>query len=142
MLHDIGTSPAFLETTKLSFEFWGGFHALQILQADGAPREQAESVAEAIIRHQDVQDKGNVTLITRLIHMGTLLDNIGAGKELVHPQTIQKVNEKYSREGWSGCFAETVQKEKKAKPWAMVSRIEGFEDAIQENGKGLMSHWE
>ncbi|KAF2154715.1 urea hydro-lyase/cyanamide hydratase [Myriangium duriaei CBS 260.36] len=144
MLHDIGTSPEFLSSTKLSFEFWGGYHALEILQ-DGdskAPKEQAESVAEAIIRHQDVQDKGSITLVTRLIHMGTLLDNIGAGNELVHPQTIEKVNEKYDRKGWSGCFIDTVKEEKNLKPWAMVSRIEGFENEIEKNGKGLMAKWD
>lgn len=158
MLHDIGTCPEFHTNTKLSFEFWGGYHALQILQdpsitegkegqarfgADSkATQEQAESVAEAIIRHQDVQDKGSITTITRLIHLGTLLDNIGAGKELVHPETIERVNEKYDRKDWSGCFVDTVKVEKSVKPWAMVSRIEGFEDAIAENGKDLMAKWD
>ena len=91
MLHDIGTCDEFLTATKLSFEFWAGYHALELLQkpemtgsADGiAPKEQAESVAEAVIRHQDVQDKGMVTLITRLIHLGTLLDNAGANADMV-----------------------------------------------------------
>lgn len=156
MLHDIGTCEDFLTSTRLSFEFWGGYHALEILQDasvggdDGkgtdaaAPRQQAESVAEAIIRHQDVQDKGSITLITRLIHLGTLLDNIGAGADLVHPQTIKNVVQAYPRPGWSGCFQRTVEREKKVKPYAMVSRIEGFEDAIEQNGKegGLMAAYD
>lgn len=107
-----------------------------------ASRDQAESVAEAIIRHQDVQDKGSISLLTRLIHLGTLLDNIGAGKELVHPETISAVNEAYTRNKWSGCFRDTVVHEKALKPWAMVSRIEGFEQAIEENGDGLMAEWD
>lgn len=162
MLHDIGTSTEFLTSTRLSFEFWGAFHALQLLQQEEdpastaepqhhqhggpavAPREQAESVAEAIIRHQDIQEKGNITLITRLTHLGTLLDNIGAGAELVHPQTIENVVRQYPRPGWSGCFARTVQKEKSIKPYAMVSRIEGFEELIEKNGGpgGLMARYE
>lgn len=148
MLHDIGTTPEHMTSTKLSYEFWAGYHALNILQdATGegvavACREQAESIAEAIIRHQDVQDKGSISLLTRLIHMGTLLDNIGAGKELVHPDTIRAVNEVYDRKGWSGCFRDTVVKEKELKPWAMVSRIEGFEESIEENGQGLMREWD
>lgn len=155
LLHDIGTTPEHISSTKLSYEFWAGYHALDILQdasataphggdeAGGvANREQAESIAEAIIRHQDVQDKGNISLLTRLIHMGTLLDNIGAGKEMVHPETIRAVNETYDRMGWSGCFRDTVVKEKEIKPWAMVSRIEGFEQKIEENGKGLMREWD
>ena len=156
MLHDIGTSAEFLTRTRLSFEFWGGYHALDLLQdakvtggkgGEGesvAPREQAESVAEAIIRHQDIQDKGSITLITRLIHLGTLLDNIGAGAELVHNETIENVVREYPRPGWSGCFKATVEKEKSVKPYAMVSRIEGFEEAIEKNGRegGLMGKYD
>lgn len=152
MLHDIGTTPEHIHNTKLSYEFWAGYHALDILQNESgtaphghggvATREQAESIAEAIIRHQDVQEKGRISLLTRLIHIGTLLDNIGAGKELVHEDTIRAVNEAYDRKGWSGCFRDTVVLEKELKPWAMVSRIEGFEEAIEKNGSGLMKEWD
>lgn len=160
LLHDIGTTPEHISATKLSYEFWAGFHALSILQdasltagsssgssnkedeSATAPKEQAESIAEAIIRHQDVQPSGKITLLTRLIHLGTLLDNIGAGQELVHPDTIRAVNEVYDRSGWSGCFRDTVVREKELKPWAMVSRIDGFEEAIEKNGKGLMAQWD
>ncbi|KIX95382.1 uncharacterized protein Z520_08899 [Fonsecaea multimorphosa CBS 102226] len=152
MLHDIGTCDEFMTSTRLSYEFFAGVHAFDLLQnpkisggGEGvAPREQAESVVEAIIRHQDVQDKGKVTLVTRLIHWGTLLDNIGAGKELVHPDTIKNVVTKYPRPGWSGCFKRTVEKEKKYKPYAMVSRIEGFEELIAKNGAsgGLMAKYD
>jgi cyanamide hydratase len=148
MLHDIGTCDEFLTSTKLSYEFFAGVHALELLQKpqmtgskDGvAPKEQAESVAEAIIRHQDVQEKGKVTLITRLIHLGTLLDNAGANAELVDEGTIANVVEAYPRKGWSSCFRDTVVKEKEVKPYAMVSRIEGFEDLIM--GNKLMSKYD
>jgi cyanamide hydratase len=130
LLHDIGTTDDHIHSTRLSYEFFAGYHALDILQdtkvtgGEGvACKDQAESVAEAIIRHQDVQDIGQITLITRLIHLGTLLDNIGAGKELVHPETIRNVVEAYPRPGWSGCFRATVEKEKEYKPYTMVSRI-------------------
>lgn len=158
-LHDIGTTPTNLTSTRLSYEFFAGHLSLQILQSASltsstpgcadfgsnseATTEQAESVAEAIIRHQDVQKSGNITLMTRLIHMGTLLDNIGAGAELVHLDTIKVVNEAYDRTGWGGCFKETVEREKLEKPYAMVSRIEGFENAIEKNSReGVMAKWD
>ena len=162
MLHDIGTPEATLRSTRLSYEFYAGIHAMDILQdarltlqhaagAGGAgdaseaaaPREQAESVVEAIIRHQDVQDKGSITLMTRLIHIGTLLDNIGAGKELVSRGTVESVAGKWPRDGkWTNCFKETVELEKSEKPYAMVSRIEGFEEAIEKNtSKGGPFEW-
>jgi cyanamide hydratase len=158
MLHDIGTPAETLKSTRLSYEFYAGFHALEVLQdanstlgrsesvdaaqssdaAAVADVEQAESVAEAILRHQDVQDKGSVTLMTRLIHIGTLLDNIGRGKELVHTDTVQNVVKQWPRDGrWTTCFRQTVELEKQQKPYAMVSRIEGFEETISQNtGKG------
>ncbi len=74
-------------------------------------------MCEAIIRHQDVQDKGNVTLVTRLIHMGTLLDNVGAGAELVSKETIKSMNKRWGMEGWSGCFEGVVRREKEVKPY-------------------------
>jgi cyanamide hydratase len=154
MLHDIGTPEETLKSTRLSYEFYAGFHALDVLQnarstlgqtgtADAAlgddvdavaSVEQAESVAEAILRHQDVQDKGSITLMTRLIHIGTLLDNIGRGKEMVHPDTVQGVVQQWPRNGrWTTCFRQTVELEKQQKPYAMVSRIEGFEETISQN---------
>ncbi|KAF8938480.1 urea hydro-lyase/cyanamide hydratase [Dissophora ornata] len=151
MLHDIGTTPEHISSTRLSYEFWAGYHALDLLQdvkvSGGgkgvAEKDQAESIAEAIIRHQDVQPIGSISLLTRLIHWGTLLDNIGAGVELVDRGTIEGVCEEYPRKGWCGCFKATVEEEKKLKPYAMVSRIDGFEEMIEKNGKsGPMSQWD
>jgi cyanamide hydratase len=152
MLHDIGTAAEFVSSTRLSFEFWGGYHALELLQdptitggGEGvAPREQAESVAEAIIRHSDIQDKGYITLVTRLIHLGTLLDNIGANAELINKQAIENVSTEYPRPRWSGCFTRALGKEKAFNPYAMVARIEGFEGMIEKNGsgEGLMARYD
>ena len=72
MLHDLGTTEENIKGTRLSYEFWVGVKSLEVLQdvkstgkSEGgdtgegvADREQAESVCEAILRHQDVQDKG------------------------------------------------------------------------------------
>ncbi|WWC65668.1 uncharacterized protein I303_108289 [Kwoniella dejecticola CBS 10117] len=158
LLHDIGTTDKNIKSTRLSYEFWAGYHALDLLQnststsstspsvrtgegystqtqSDIACKDQAESIAEAIIRHQDIQDTGNITLLTRLIHLGTLLDNIGKGSELIHGDTIKEIIKAYPRPGWSGCFATTVKKEKELKPYTMVSRIDGFEELIMKNGR-------
>ena len=151
MLHDIGTTPENISNTRLSYEFWAGVHALDLLQdvkvsggGEGvAEKDQAESIAEAIIRHQDVQPLGKITLLTRLIHWGTFLDNIGAVVELVDQKTIEAVCAVVPREGWCGCFKGTVEEEKRLKPYAMVSRIEGFEAMIEKNANtGPMSQWD
>lgn len=74
VLHDIGTTDENLHKTHMSFEFYGGFLALEVLQDGdgGAPREQAESVAEAIIRHQDLCDVGKITALGQLLQLATI----------------------------------------------------------------------
>lgn len=86
VLHDIGTTEENLHKTRMSFEFYGGFLALEILQkqeggddttsasagSSVAPREQAESVAEAIIRHQDLCTVGKITAVGQLLQLATI----------------------------------------------------------------------
>jgi cyanamide hydratase len=54
MLHDIGTAEAYFRSTRMSFDIYGGFLALETLKKLGSADDQAEAVAEAIVRHQDV----------------------------------------------------------------------------------------
>ena len=57
----------------MSFEFYGGFLALDLLQKElHAPKEQAESVAEAIIRHQDLGETGKITALGQLLQLATI----------------------------------------------------------------------
>jgi cyanamide hydratase len=72
VLHDIGTTQENIHGTLMSFEFFGGFLALDLLQKYGAPKAQAESVAEAIIRHQDLGDVGTISTVGQLIQLSTL----------------------------------------------------------------------
>jgi cyanamide hydratase len=71
LYHDIATTPENRDATHMSFEWFGGFMALQELQIFGAPRAQAESVCEAIIRHQDPGETGMISRMGQLIQMVT-----------------------------------------------------------------------
>lgn len=133
MLHDIGTTDANMSSTQLSFEFQGGMQALNLLIQNGASQSTAESVCETIIRHQDVGETGNITTLTAVIHFATLLDNAGANPDLVHKETIESVVHAWPREGWTGCFAATVRKESKSKPWSHTTKIEGFAEMVEAN---------
>lgn len=57
----------------MSFETYGGLLALELLRSWGAPKEQAESVCEAIVRHQDVGETGQITGVGGLVQVVTLL---------------------------------------------------------------------
>ena len=79
MLHDIGTTEENMRETRLSFEFAGGLRAWGVLlggddgEGEGvASREQAESVVEAIVRHQDLCEVGWITAIGGVLQLGTI----------------------------------------------------------------------
>jgi cyanamide hydratase len=84
ILHDIGSTEENMTKTKLSFEFYGGLLALNVLQEISnswapeatASRDLAESVAEAIIRHQDFRDKGQITAVGQLLQLATVLGKL------------------------------------------------------------------
>ncbi|KAL9599879.1 MAG: hypothetical protein Q9219_003573 [cf. Caloplaca sp. 3 TL-2023] len=136
LLHDIGTTDANISATKMSFEFYGGLLALDLLAKKlQAPIEQAESVTEAIIRHQDIGESGKITTIGLLIQLATIFDNMGGHKELVHKDTIEDVTKHYPRNGWSSCFAATIRKENGLKPWAHTTALgeDAFPDGVMNN---------
>ncbi|KAG7287403.1 hypothetical protein NEMBOFW57_006914 [Staphylotrichum longicolle] len=137
LLHDIGTAPAFLTSTLLSFEFHGAITALDLLSspAYGAPPPQAEAVCEAIIRHQDLGREGTITFLGQLIQLATVYDNLGARAYLVHETTRADVNRAFRRGGWAGCFARTIRQEVAVKPWAHSTHLGA------RAGRSLATRW-
>jgi len=140
LLHDIGTTESNLKRTHMSFEFYGAYLALNFLQENGASKDQAESVAEAIIRHADLGESGTITSLGQLIQLSTVFDNIGANPHLIHKSTIESVVTAFPREQWSKCFAATMVEEMKLKPWCHTTANEGFIEAVE--GNKLMEPYE
>lgn len=138
LLHDIGTTRSNLRSTQLSFEFYGGILALHLLRSEISPpasQSQAEAVAEAIIRHQDIGTTGKITFLGQLIQLATLYDNTGGNPELVSKETRDDVNREFPRGGWEGCFARTIGEEIGLKPWAHTTHLgeEEFPNAVLGN---------
>ncbi len=128
LLHDIGTTHDNLRATQLSFEFYGGILALDLVGKQlGAPQSQAEAVAEAIIRHQDLGETGRITFLGQLIQLATIYDNMGGNPGLVNADTKKDVNRVFPRNSWSKCFAATIREENGLKPWAHTTAL-GEED--------------
>ncbi|KAL2067105.1 hypothetical protein VTL71DRAFT_1529 [Oculimacula yallundae] len=123
LLHDIGTTDKNITATLMSFEFYGGLLSLALLKEHSAPISQAENVAEAIIRHQDLGDTGTLTRLGALIQLATIFDNMGLNPKLVHEETIKGVVGEFPRLGWSGCFAKTIRKENALKPWSHTTHL-------------------
>ncbi|KAG0649570.1 Urea hydro-lyase [Hyphodiscus hymeniophilus] len=142
LLHDIGTTDTNMKSTLLSFEFHGGMLALDVLSTLHAPKAQAENVAEAVIRHQDLGSVGKITRIGALVQLATIFDNMGENPALVHRETIEAVVGMFPRRGWSGCFAETIRRENGLKPWAHTTHLgeEDFPEGVK--GNKLMAPWD
>ncbi|KAF2458936.1 hypothetical protein BDY21DRAFT_339317 [Lineolata rhizophorae] len=134
LLHDIGTTPANLQSTFMSFEWYGAYLSLDLLQKQcGAPQAQAEAVCEAIVRHQDLGETGDVTALGQLIQLATVFDNIGMNPSLIHSETIKHVTAAFPRKMWSGCFASVIREEIGLKPWCHTTAIEGFAEKVEGN---------
>jgi cyanamide hydratase len=73
LLHDIATTPKNLRATKLSFEYYGGFLAHTLITQNGGSQDLAESVTEAIIRHQDFIEDGMLTTVGQVLQLSTIL---------------------------------------------------------------------
>lgn len=142
LLHDIGTTDKNIDATHLSFEYYGGMIALDVVQKEGGPVAQAESVAEAIFRHQDLGETGTLTQIAALVQLATILDNMGGNPDLVRVETIESVVAAYPRNKWSSCFARVIRKENGLKPWAHSTHLgeKEFPDGSENNA--LMAPWD
>lgn len=136
LLHDIGTTKEHLRATQLSFEFYGGLLALDLIGKQlNVPQTQAEAVAEAIIRHQDLGETGKITFLGQLIQLATIYDNMGGNPGLVHDATKVDVNRAFPRNGWSRCFHDTIREENGLKPWAHTTALgeEEFPTGVLNN---------
>ncbi|KZT09145.1 cyanamide hydratase [Laetiporus sulphureus 93-53] len=136
LLHDIGTANRFLASTKMSFEFKGAIVARDLILQQGGPEDQADSVCDAIIRHQDIFVKGgNITMIGQILQLATILDNVGLRANLIHPRLIETTTAAFPRKGWSEHFARVIEKELTLKPWCHTSTFEqpNWKEGVQSN---------
>ncbi|KAI9677070.1 MAG: hypothetical protein M1817_006909 [Caeruleum heppii] len=136
LLHDIGTTTKNLNATLMSFEFYGGFLAYQLLLKEcGAPQAQGEAVVEAIIRHQDLGKEGKISTLGQLIQLATVFDNMTPNPSLVHRTTIVDVCNHFPRKKWSSCFAATIREEVRLKPWSHTTKLgeRDFPEGVEGN---------
>ncbi|TLD38102.1 cyanamide hydratase family HD domain-containing protein [Venturia nashicola] len=73
LLHDIGTAAENLGATKMSFDFYGAIVAIDFLREIGAEKDLREAVGEAILRHQDLGETGEITAVGGLVQVVTVL---------------------------------------------------------------------
>ncbi|THV03503.1 cyanamide hydratase [Dendrothele bispora CBS 962.96] len=136
LLHDIGTAQKYLATTKMSFEFKGAIVARDLILSEGGVEDQADSVCDAIVRHQDIFVKGgNITMIGQILQLATILDNVGIRANLIHPNLIKTTCDVFPRKGWSEHFARVIEKELSLKPWCHTTTFEqpNWTEGVESN---------
>ncbi|THX75413.1 cyanamide hydratase [Aureobasidium pullulans] len=134
LFHDIGTVDKHTHDTLMSFEFYGGYLAMDQLKQFNSPAGQAESVAEAIIRHQDPVKTGTITTVGLLIQLATQFDNMGYRADYIHAETIKDVVKNYPRRNWSSCFSKKIREEVEVKPWChTTASTEKFPHDVEHN---------
>ncbi|KAH0286259.1 hypothetical protein KCU62_g6858, partial [Aureobasidium sp. EXF-3399] len=121
LFHNIDTVNKQTRGTLMSFEFYGGYLAMAQLQKLNSPATQAEIVAEALIRHQDTVETGNITTIGLLTQLTTQFNNMGCHADYIHLDTIKDVVKNYLRREWSVCFSTKIREEVSIKPWCQTT---------------------
>ncbi|KAG6820258.1 hypothetical protein H0H93_003266 [Arthromyces matolae] len=53
-----------------------------------------------------------------------MANNVGIRANLLHPKLIESTCAAYPRNGWSECFAKTIERELSLKPWCHTSTFE------------------
>jgi cyanamide hydratase len=71
LYHDIAVVEKTRATSNMSFEFLGGIIALQDMMGHGAPRAQAESVCEALVRLRLNSTSGSLSRLGQLVRLAT-----------------------------------------------------------------------
>ncbi|CAF3490222.1 unnamed protein product [Fusarium graminearum] len=139
LLHDIGTAEAYLTSTRMSLDIYGGIKAMEVLKGLGGSIDQAEAIAKAIIRHQDIDVDSSIAFLGQLIQLATLYDNVGVYKSIkdfpnwIDDTTRGNINTAFPRHGWYSLFACTVRKEVGNKPWCHSTHIPQFDEKIEAN---------
>ncbi|KAG6889685.1 hypothetical protein C0995_015433 [Termitomyces sp. Mi166 len=144
LLHDIGTAERFLATTKLSFEFKGAIVARDLILKAGGVEDQADSWKYHHDRTNPPtgDDSGWVLncqidqlLQIHLMFLPRVADNVGIRANLLHPALIETTCAAYPRNGWSECFAQTIERELTLKPWCHTSTFEvpNWKEGITSN---------
>lgn len=133
----------------MSFEFQSAYLVTYLLlsapEFEGlASISQAEAVAEAVHRHQDLAPPGSpakISFLGQIIQLATLYDNVGKWPYLISKETRDDVNDKFKRLGWGGCFADVIREEIKRKPWCTSTKIGEEEFVNGVEGNVLMSEY-
>lgn len=71
--HDIATTELVRASSNLSFEWLSACYAMEQLMTSGAPRAQAQSVCEAVLRLTLMNTEGSVTRMGQLLQLAVEL---------------------------------------------------------------------
>lgn len=120
IMHDLGLVSPYDEYDG-SFEVNSANAAQQFMLEQGADKEKADLVHEAIALHAAVGIAGSCEPEIALVHYGAGVDVIGFRVEDVAKETREAIVNKYPREGFKEKFIVCLQKQTETKPQSHIA---------------------
>ena len=126
LFHDLGLEPGLAEADG-DFEDVGGRAAAGFLIAHEAPEKTIEWVRTAIALHTQVSTAENQTPEYALLHMGAMVDVVGARIDHISESDVRQILEEHPRLGCKKLLIDRLDDQKKWKPKSRIaSSIEQF----------------
>ncbi|MDJ0786867.1 MAG: HD domain-containing protein [Myxococcota bacterium] len=133
LLHDLGLEAPLAEAEG-DFEDVGGWAAAELVREHGAPDAFADAVRSAIALHTNVQSAEDARAEVALLHMGAMVDVVGARIEEVPEGFVHDVLERYPRLGCKDLLVRLLSEQVERKPdshIAQVFRLFGLPELIR-----------
>jgi hypothetical protein len=117
-LHDLGLVPAYRRDNR--FEVDGADAARQFCSKHQVPPERADLVWEAVALHTSAGIATRLADEIALVHLGAGLELFGLGLDLVSPQVVAEVFEKFPRMHFKAKFRNLLVEHCRHNPAAQV----------------------
>ena len=127
LLHDLGLEPLF--EAPDDFEAIGARAARNFLEFKGGS-PIADRVAEAIDLHTSLTSAADPRPEVAYLHMGTMMDVVGARLDQIRPAFIQRVIEEFPRDGAKATLATLLGRQIETKPSSRIGMMNRTVDIV------------
>ena len=121
LLHDLGLADIEPAPGSCCFAYDGAYAALQTLTEAGMEPERAETIADAIALHLNVQVGLEHGPEAHILNQATALDVIGLGLSRIPKKHRQQVLAQHPRDGWNEQVLPTLGHQVRSRPDSRIA---------------------
>jgi hypothetical protein len=137
MLHDLGLTSAHdgADPTARCFAVEGARAAHALICSHGDAQSRAQIVAEAITLHLNVTVPAHMGAEAHLLSKGVSLDTIGRRLHQLPLPSVQKVDKRWPRDGFTECLVAATDRQAEIRPQSRSAFLHtlGFLDLLRAN---------